>query len=97
VISESFERIHRANLVGMGVLPLNFVDGQNAATLGLDGTETFDFDGLVDGAKEVSVTAKKADGKSVSFKAKVRINTPVEWSYYKHGGVLQYMLRQMAS
>jgi aconitate hydratase len=96
VISESFERIHRANLVGMGVLPLNFVDGQNASSLGLDGSETFDFDGLVDGAKEVDVTARKADGKSVSFKAKVRINTPVEWSYYKHGGVLQYMLRQMA-
>ena len=97
VISESFERIHRANLVGMGVLPLNFVDGQNAVSLGLDGSETFDFDGLSDGAKEVTVTAKKADGKSVSFKAKVRINTPVEWSYYKHGGVLQYMLRQMAA
>jgi aconitate hydratase len=97
VISESFERIHRANLVGMGVLPLNFVDGQSAASLGLDGTETFDFDGLVDGASSVNVTAKKADGKTVSFTAKVRINTPVEWSYYKHGGVLQYMLRQMAS
>ncbi|TDU26646.1 aconitase [Panacagrimonas perspica] len=97
VISESFERIHRANLVGMGVLPLNFVDGQSAASLGLDGTEVFDFDGLTDGAREVSVTAKKADGKAVSFKAKVRINTPVEWSYYKHGGVLQYMLRQMAA
>jgi len=97
VISESFERIHRANLVGMGVLPLNFVNGESAATLGLDGTEVFDFDGLTDGAKEVSVTAKKSDGTSKTFQAKVRINTPVEWSYYKHGGVLQYMLRQMAS
>ncbi|TXH03526.1 MAG: aconitate hydratase AcnA [Nevskiaceae bacterium] len=96
VISESFERIHRANLVGMGVLPLNFVDGQNAASLGLDGSEVFDFDGLSNGAKEVNVTAKKADGKTVSFKAKVRINTPMEWEYYQHGGVLQYMLRQMA-
>jgi aconitate hydratase len=97
VISESFERIHRANLVGMGVLPLNFVDGQSAASLGLDGSEVFDFDGLKNGATEVSVTAKKADGKSVSFKAKVRINTPMEWQYYEHGGVLQYMLRQMAA
>ncbi len=97
VISESFERIHRANLVGMGVLPLNFVNGESAATLGLDGTEVFDFDGLTDGAREVSVTAKKSDGTSKTFKAKVRINTPVEWSYYKHGGVLQYMLRQMAA
>ena len=96
VISESFERIHRANLVGMGVLPLNFVDGQSVASLGLDGTEVFDFDGLVNGATEVTVTAKKADGRSVSFKAKVRINTPMEWEYYQHGGVLQYMLRQMA-
>jgi len=97
VISESFERIHRANLVGMGVLPLNFVDGQNAGSLGLDGTEVFDFDGLQNGATEVTVTAKKADGKTVSFKAKVRINTPMEWEYYQHGGVLQYMLRQMAA
>ncbi|MES2488454.1 MAG: aconitate hydratase AcnA [Pseudomonadota bacterium] len=96
VISESFERIHRANLVGMGVLPLNFVDGQSAVSLGLDGSEVFDFDGLNNGATEVSVTAKKADGKSISFKAKVRINTPMEWQYYNHGGVLQYMLRQMA-
>ncbi len=97
VISESFERIHRANLVGMGVLPLNFVEGQSATSLGLDGTEVFDFDGLVEGATEVTVHARKADGNTVSFKARVRINTPMEWSYYKHGGVLQYMLRQMAA
>ena len=97
VISESFERIHRANLVGMGVLPLNFVDGQSAASLGLDGTEVFDFDGLQEGATELTVNARKADGKVVTFKARVRINTPVEWAYYAHGGVLQYMLRQMAS
>src|SRR5690606_1019064 len=97
VISESFERIHRSNLVGMGVLPLNFVDGQNVQSLGLDGTETFDFDGLVRGATEVDVTATKADGSQVKFKAKVRINTPKEWEYYEHGGVLQYMLRQMAT
>ena len=97
VISESFERIHRANLVGMGVLPLNFVDGQNAGSLGLDGSEVFDFDGLKAGATELSVKATKADGSVVSFKAKVRINTPKEWDYYAHGGVLQYMLRQMAA
>ena len=96
VISESFERIHRANLVGMGVLPLNFVDGQNVAALGLDGTETFDIAGLTHGATSVDVTARKADGKVVSFKARVRINTPKEWEYYEHGGVLNYMLRQMA-
>jgi len=97
VISESFERIHRSNLVGMGVLPLNFVNGESAQSLGLDGTEVFDFDGLVNGATEVSVTATKADGSKVQFKAKVRINTPKEWEYYENGGVLQYMLRQMAA
>ncbi len=96
VITESFERIHRANLVGMGVLPLNFVNGQNAASLGLDGSEVYDFDGLNKGAAEVSVTAKRPDGKTVSFKARVRINTPKEWEYYENGGVLHYMLRQMA-
>ncbi len=97
VISESFERIHRANLVGMGVLPLNFTDGQSAVALGLDGTEVFDFDGLVAGAREVGVTATKADGQVIRFQARVRINTPMEWQYYQHGGVLQYMLRQMAA
>ena len=97
VISESFERIHRANLVGMGVLPLNFQDGQNAKVLGLDGSEVFDFDGLEQGASEVTVHAKKADGNVITFKAKVRINTPKEWDYYAHGGVLSYMLRQMAA
>ena len=97
VISESFERIHRANLVGMGVLPLNFVNGENAASLGLDGTESFDFAGLKAGATELDVTATKADGTKKTFKAKVRINTPKEWEYYAHGGVLQYMLRQMAA
>ncbi|MEK6805273.1 MAG: aconitate hydratase AcnA [Pseudomonadota bacterium] len=97
VITESFERIHRANLVGMGVLPLNFQNGQTAASLGLDGTEVFDIDGLKKGAGEVTVNARKSDGKNVSFKAKVRINTPKEWEYYENGGVLHYMLRQMAA
>ena len=96
VISESFERIHRANLVGMGVLPLNFVEGQSAVSLGLDGTEVFDFDGLKEGATELTVNAKKADGTATTFKVRVRINTPKEWEYYAHGGVLQFMLRQMA-
>jgi aconitate hydratase len=97
VIAESFERIHRANLVGMGVLPLSFAAGENAATLGLDGTETFDVDGLEPHVPEVSVTARKADGSAMTFRAKVRINTSKEWDYFAHGGVLPYMLRQMAS
>ncbi len=97
VISESFERIHRSNLVGMGVLPLNFVDGQCATSLALDGTEVFDIEGLGKGAQEVTVKARKANGNTVSFRAKVRINTPKEWEYFEHGGVLQFMLRQMAA
>ena len=97
VIAESFERIHRSNLVGMGVLPLTFLDGKNATSLGLDGSEVFEIDGLHDGAKEVTVRAHKADGKDVTFKAKVRIDTPKEWEYYKNGGILHFVLRQLAA
>jgi len=97
VIAESFERIHRSNLVGMGVLPLTFTDGKNAGSLSLDGTEIFEIDGLKDGAKEVTVKARKADGKEVTFKAKVRIDTPKEWEYYKNGGILHFVLRQLAA
>ncbi|HSN17488.1 MAG TPA: aconitate hydratase AcnA [Gammaproteobacteria bacterium] len=97
VIAESFERIHRSNLVGMGVLPLTFIDGKNAPSLGLDGTEVFSIDGLKDGAKEVTVTARKVDGKDIHFQAKVRIDTPKEWEYYKNGGILHFVLRQLAA
>ena len=97
VISESFERIHRANLVGMGVLPLNFAAGESVASLGLDGTEVFDFDALHAGLREVGVTATKSDGRRLRFTLTVRIDTPKEWEYYRHGGVLPYMLRQMAA
>ncbi|HLW74544.1 MAG TPA: aconitate hydratase AcnA [Gammaproteobacteria bacterium] len=96
VIAESFERIHRSNLVGMGVLPLTFTDGDNAQKLGLDGSETFSLSGLVDGTKEVAVKASKG-GKDVNFKARVRIDTPKEWEYYKNGGILHYVLRQLAA
>ena len=97
VITESFERIHRSNLVGMGVLPLNFVNGENADSLGLDGSEVFDIEGLERGAKTVTVKAKKADGSETSFEARVRIDTPKEWDYYQHGGILQYVIRQLAA
>jgi len=97
VIAESFERIHRSNLVGMGVLPLTFADGASASSLGLDGSETFTIEGLTRGAKEVTVKSVKADGSGSSFKASVRINTPKEWDYYENGGVLHFMLRQMAA
>ena len=97
VIAESFERIHRSNLVGMGVLPLVFKDGKNAASLGLTGKEIFDIEGLETGAKEVTVVAKGDDGKTTSFKATVRVDTPKEWEYFNNGGILQYVLRQLAA
>ncbi|MCK5770809.1 aconitate hydratase AcnA [Algiphilus sp.] len=97
VIAESFERIHRSNLVGMGVVPLTFKDGQNAENLGLDGTEQIDIEGLEPGAKEVTVKAHKDGGDTVTFTARVRIDTPKEWDYNRHGGVLNYVLRQLAA
>ncbi|HJR73379.1 MAG TPA: aconitate hydratase AcnA [Luteimonas sp.] len=98
VIAESFERIHRSNLVGMGVLPCQFLEGQNAQSLGLDGSETFDVTGLKDGAsKTATVTATKADGGKKSFEVKVLLLTPKEVEYFRHGGLLQYVLRQLAS
>jgi aconitate hydratase len=96
VIAESFERIHRSNLVGMGVLPLQFRDGENAQTLGLKGDEVFDIVGLNDGAaKEVEVVSKGAAGEK-KFKARVLLLTPKEVEYYRHGGILPYVLRQLA-
>jgi aconitate hydratase len=98
VIAESFERIHRTNLVCMGVLPLQFKAGENARSLGLTGYETYDVTGLGDGsAKEVSVVATDADGNAKRFAATVRIDTPNEVEYYRHGGILQYVLRKLAS
>ncbi|OLL12826.1 aconitate hydratase 1 [Actinomyces oris] len=101
VIAESFERIHRSNLIGMGVVPLQFPAGQSAESLGLDGTETFTITGLTalnEGTtpRTVAVTAQKADGSAVSFDAVVRIDTPGEADYFRHGGILQYVLRQLA-
>ena len=95
VIAESFERIHRSNLIGMGVLPLQFVEGQSAATLGLKGDETFEISGITalntgGVPKEVTVTAG-----AITFKAKVRIDTPGEADYYRHGGIMQFVLRQL--
>lgn len=98
VIAESFERIHRSNLVGMGVLPLLFNDGENAQTLGLDGSETFSVTGLKDGeSKRATVTATRKDGSAVSFEVKVMLLTPKEVEYFRHGGILHYVLRQLAS
>jgi len=96
VIAESFERIHRSNLVGMGILPLQFAPGQSAASLGLTGKERYDILGLSDMPKELTVTATADDGKVSGFKVLVRIDTPQELLYYKHGGILEYVLRQLA-
>ncbi len=100
VIVESFERIHRSNLIGMGVIPLQFPAGESAASLKLDGTETFDFTGITElnegkTPKTVKVTATKEDGSKVEFDAVVRIDTPGEADYYRNGGILQYVLRNM--
>ncbi len=100
VIAESYERIHRSNLIGMGVLPLQFPQGEYAASLGLDGTETFDVTGVTalnEGStpRTVKVTATKEDGETVEFDAVVRIDTPGEADYYRNGGILQYVLRSL--
>ena len=97
VIAESFERIHRSNLVGMGVLPLQFVPGQNALSLGLTGTETFELTGLEDGAaRTIEIVAHGAGGEK-RFPVQVLLLTPKEVEYYRHGGILHYVLRQLAS
>jgi len=97
VIAESFERIHRSNLVGMGVLPLQYKEGQNAGTLGLTGREalTIDLDDTLRPLQEVTVTATREDGSRFSFRAIARIDTPIEIDYYRHGGILQMVLRGM--
>ena len=102
VIAESFERIHRSNLIGMGVLPLQYPAGETAESLGIDGTETFSFTGITalnEGAtpKTVKVVAAKQDGTSVEFDAVVRIDTPGEAEYYRNGGILQYVLRSLVA
>jgi aconitate hydratase len=101
VIAESYERIHRSNLIGMGVLPLQFPAGRTAASLGLDGTETFDVTGVAElnsGAtpRTARVTATRPDGSVVTFDAPVRIDTPGEADYFRNGGILPYVLRQLA-
>ena len=103
VIAESFERIHRSNLVGMGILPLQFGAGQNVESLGLTGEEVFDIPGLramldakFSGGRQITVKATAPGGKERKFQATVRIDTPQEILYYQHGGILQYVLRQLA-
>ncbi len=100
VVAQSFERIHRSNLVGMGVLPLQFPEGVSAQTLDLDGTETFDITGLgedIQPRQDVTLTITRKDGKTESLAVKLRIDTPIEVDYYRHGGILPFVLRQLIS
>ena len=98
VIAESYERIHRSNLVGMGILPLQYKSGDNAESLGLSGKEIYSINGLQNGtAKTVTVIAINSDGGEKSLEANVRIDTPQEIEYYQNGGILHYVLRQLAA
>jgi aconitate hydratase len=98
VVAQSFERIHRSNLVGMGVLPLQFKEGVTAQTLKLDGTETFDvlgLDGKLKPQQEVTLRITRANGQAENVPVTCRIDTPIEIDYYQHGGILPYVLRQL--
>ena len=97
VVAQSFERIHRSNLVGMGVLPLQFEEGTNAASLGLDGTETFDITGIEDALRprQGAMLRIHRDGETREVPVRVRIDTPIEVDYYQHGGILPFVLRQL--
>ena len=100
VLAESFERIHRSNLIGMGILPLVFLDGESAKTLGLTGEEIFDIPGAsnsVDPGSVLTITATSENGETIKFQALCRIDTDIENEYYKHRGLLPYVLRKMIS
>ena len=100
VVAVSFERIHRSNLVGMGVLPLQFLEGTTAQTLGLVGSETFDLLGLNDETypgQMLTLVIKRADGSSEEVSLRSRIDTAIEVDYYRHGGILPYVLRELVS
>jgi len=98
VVAQSFERIHRSNLVGMGVLPLQFQEGARAQSLHLDGSETFDVLGLTDDLKpqqDLSLRIARANGETQDVPVRCRIDTPIEIDYYRHGGILPFVLRQL--
>jgi aconitate hydratase len=100
VIAESYERIHRSNLVGMGILPLQFLPGESAASLGLSGHETFDVGGISDGLsprQELGVVARGTDGREIRFRVVARLDGPIDVTYLRNGGVLQTVLRRLAS
>lgn len=97
VLAASYERIHRSNLIGMGILPLQFETGMDAAGYGLDGSETFDIPAVASGQKNVEVQVTRADGSGLTIPSTIRIDTPNEFSYFAHGGILHYVLRRLAA
>ena len=97
VIAESYERIHRSNLIGMGVLPLEFNNGESAESIGLNGFESFDIDSITKDSRVLSVKAKSIDGEVNTFEVKIRIDTPKEWEYFEHGGILHYVIRRLVA
>ena len=97
VIAESYERIHRSNLIGMGVLPLEFNNGESAESIGLNGFESFDIDSITKDSGVLSVKAKSIDGEVNTFEVKIRIDTPKEWEYFEHGGILHYVIRRLVA
>ena len=97
VIAESYERIHRSNLIGMGVLPLEFNNGESAESIGLNGFESFDIESITKDSRVFSVKAKSIDGEVNTFEVKIRIDTPKEWEYFEHGGILHYVIRRLVA
>jgi len=97
VIAESYERIHRSNLIGMGVLPLEFNNGESAESIGLNGFESFDIESITRDSRVLSVKAKSIDGEVNTFEVKIRIDTPKEWEYFEHGGILHYVIRRLVA
>ena len=97
VIAESYERIHRSNLIGMGILPLEFNNGESAESIGLNGFENFDIKSITKDSRVVSVKAKSIDGEINTFEVKIRIDTPKEWEYFEHGGILHYVIRRLVA
>ena len=98
VIAESYERIHRSNLIGMGVLPLEFISGDSAESIGIDGFEIFDIDPISKDSKTTIVKIKSSpNGVEKTFNVKIRIDTPKEWEYFEHGGILQYVIRKLVA
>jgi aconitate hydratase len=96
VIAQSYERIHRSNLIGMGILPLQYIDGEDAGSLGLTGTESFTIGAISETDRETEVTAQTPEGGEIRFRTIIRIDTPNEFTYFRHGGILHYVLRRLA-